>query len=364
MVKRKIFLSQASISSLIICAQVMNFGFYLFIGSIVMLAGTSWAQGNLPKLKNALVRVRVLDESGQLVEMGSGAIIQIKENRVLVLTARHVVLVADKPEASDIEIVTENGDKMKAKIFKQAGDPKMDFAVLESLPDQNIPRELCYLKIKKKSRYQLTEKIVVVGFPNDRGNLSFYRGNLESTEGTLVYFRLDGDHLLPKGISGSPLLDKNLHLIGLIPGHDDKINHAIRGDKIGQILEDWGIQYTLPPNPWFVRGSLATTALAGFLSYKFHAKAENELEQYNAAITVKELQKHWDGAAANRQRGNIAAGLAYAAAAFTGYQLWRQRYLPIGRDATCRLEFYPTVRTEDYAWQEPASYGIGLRLSF
>jgi len=317
-------------------------------------------QDDFKKLENAVVWVKALDGKDELLEQGSGTVIEIKANRILVLTVYHVV---DSVAMTHIDIGTERGRIATAKIFRyNAG---LDFAVLESLPNQAISGNLCYLALKKKSRYKPTDPIIVAGFPKEFDNLSYHKGNLQNIEGSFVRYYLEDGYKLAKGESGSPLLDKDFHLIGLNHGYaSGAVNLAIRGDLIGNILDQWGIQYTEPRNPWSTIGGVVTAVGLGASSWIFHRNSNEDLKRYESAITVDDLQRYWNSAATNRKRGNITAIFSYSAAAFTGYQLWRNHYLPIKKTSLCQVEFYPTVTSNRYAAREAISYGITIKLTF
>jgi len=316
-------------------------------------------QDDFKKLENAVVWVKALDGNDGLLEQGSGTIIEIKANRVLVLTVYHVV---DSVAMTHIDIGTERGKIATAQIFRyNAG---LDFAVLESLPNQAISGNLCYLALKKKSRYKPTDLIIVAGFPKEFDNLSYHKGNLQNIEGSFVRYYLEDDKLA-KGESGSPLLDKDFHLIGLNHGYvSGAVNLAIRGDLIGNILDQWGIQYTEPRNPWPTMGGVVTAVGLSASSWIFHRNSKEDLKRYQSAVTVDDLRRYWDATEANRKRGNITAILSYSAAVFTGYQLWRNHYLPIKKTSLCQVEFYPTVTSNRYAAREAISYGIAITLAF
>lgn len=322
------------------------------------------SQEKFDKLKKAVVLIRALDEKGDVVDKGSGngAIIEIEEKRIFILTAWHIV---QSRSVKRIEIVIANGTVLNATIFNY--DEENDFAVLESPVDRTTRSNLACLTINKKSKYKPTTPIIVAISQNPAA-ASFYRGSLKSSpEKSFILYTLERGYHLRDGESGSPLLDKKLRIIGLNHGHKTEFgeldNVAIRSDFIGKILNEWGIQYTEPPKfrPLLVGSAVALAS--GWFSLKFHASAKKDYEAYKDAITIDKIQDLWKSAGSKRKRGNIAAFVSYATAAFTGYQLWRNHAIPIVNKSPCQAELYPIFENH-YADHSRQAYGIGLRLNF
>jgi|GEM_PF-5891860 len=317
-------------------------------------------QDKLQKLKNAVVRVRAVKGENPSANdsTGSGAIIKIEENRVLVLTAAHVV----RGFVDHIEIGTEDGAMMKAE--KLINIPEHDFAVLQSLPDQVIPKHWRCLPIQKSSQYRPASPIWVAGFANISQNLSYHQGAIINVDGASIRYNLDYKYTLHQGESGSPLLDKNFNIIGLNRGYGTggEVNKATRGDLILSILKERGrIKLESYRNIKPVIAGAVAAATFGLASRKFHSNAQSDLNLYEQAITVAELEKYWNLAEANRKRGNITALLSYSAAAFTGYQAWR--YISLGR-SNRHVQLYPIFDKKYYATHGTTLYGVELHLYF
>lgn len=321
-------------------------------------------QEKFDKLKKAVVLIRALDDKGNPVEkgIGNGAIIQIDAKRIFILTAWHIV---QNRSVTRIEIIIANGTVLNAAIFNY--DEENDFAVLESPIDQTTRSNLACLTINKKSKYKPTTPIIVAISQNP-AIPSFYNGRLKSSpEKSFILYTLERGTHLRDGESGSPLLDENLRIIGLNHGHKTEFgeldNVAIRSDFIGKILNEWGIQYTEPPEyrPLLIGSAVALAS--GWLSLKFHASANKDYEAYRNAITANKLQVLWESAESKRKRGNIAAFVSYAAAAFSGYQLWRNHFLPIVNKSPCQARLYPIFENR-YADHSTPAYGIGWRINF
>lgn len=330
------------------------FTFLIFFIPLDFIVG----QDNFPKLKHSIVRVNALNSKGDVLETGSGAIILITKDRVLILTARHVV---DKPLVRNLDVITENGNVIKTEIY--GVNEELEFAILKSLPDQVIPRDLSCLTIKKKTAYKPGEKIIVAAFQKDANKLSYHKGNLLNIEDSFARYYLENGYTLREGESGSPLLDDNFNIIGLNHGRTSAdINLAIRIDLIKKILDDWGIEYAKPKKPLPVIGSAMTATALGILSLKFHNDSEKYLSRYKTSITEVDIQHYWDISESKRKWGNTTAVLCYAAIAYTGYQLWRNNYIPIAK-SPCHVEI-GSIGARHYALNSSILYGIELRLFF
>jgi hypothetical protein len=322
--------------------------------------GVAAGQERLGKLANAIVRVRALNEKQETVEkgLGTGAVLRIDEQRVLVLTAWHTVA---SRWANEIHLTTASGEVMKARVFRF--NEELDIAVLESLPDQVIPAGLRCLAMKKGGKYEPAQKILVAAIPQDSEAIASHEGSLESIESAFVRYVLENGYKLREGESGSPLLDESRHIIGLNHGRKTEAgNVAIRGDLIDKVLEEWKIKPVRPQNLRPVLVGAMITAASGALSLKFRSDAKRDLDDYKLAITNENSLRYWDAAESNRKRGNVAAIISYTAALFTGYQLWRNHFIPHG-ESFCHVEVYPLYENR-FASNSAGNYGVGLRFNF
>ncbi len=195
---------------------------FLALGAVLCLTHPLRAltQKQQTVLKNAVVSIHVHVTRSAYDSLGkhSGTGFVCHKGRGIILTNQHVV---GYGSVATYTITFANGQKLPARLLYR--DPWHDFAFLEIEKPSHIPPNVRALNVFKKPR--MGESVYIVG-NNEGQGFSFQKGFVTSL------FQIAG--FLPEpsfsaimnsrgGSSGSPLVNDNLHVLGL--------NYA--GDNLG-----------------------------------------------------------------------------------------------------------------------------------
>ncbi len=176
---------------------------------------------DLTPIKRSIVKIKVVfSGNAKGTAYGTGYVIKRQGNKVLIVTNRHVVIDRDTGQAgSDLEIEPYYGENLPptlprarspAKIVNTTpANDKLDVALLEVT---GFPADIQPLTIDLNPIRSGT-KIIIIGHPADQ-DWSEYDATLsgiQESSGNLLI-----DVTLAVGSSGSPVLDPNRRVIGIM----------------------------------------------------------------------------------------------------------------------------------------------------
>ncbi|MCC5628799.1 tetratricopeptide repeat protein [Nostoc sphaeroides CHAB 2801] len=174
-------------------------------------------------LKRSVVRITAnfpLSIERQGTESGTGVVIKREDNRTLILTNRHVIFDGyEQGKNIQVEFFSSppsNRVRMRrdAKLFKITTDKELDLAVLEvigKLPEDIQPLPISSSAISPKMPIQ------IIGHSAQRGEDKSW--SMESGQISYQNHQLEiSQALLKPGYSGSPVLDSQNQLLGIVFG--------------------------------------------------------------------------------------------------------------------------------------------------
>lgn len=181
---------------------------------------------NPEKLKAGVVKIIVPNS-----KQGTGFIVKIKQDRVFVVTAYHVVKKAGE------RFVQFYGDAGKFPSEVLRVDKKEDIAVLEVVGgSQKIPRDLAELKLGTIFRTDEGGHATVVGIPGMLNRWIADRCKILAISNRIT-FAGEG---VSQASSGSPII-KNNRVIGMFKAMQNPFRFAVRSDRIINILHESGV---------------------------------------------------------------------------------------------------------------------------
>ena len=177
---------------------------------------------------------------------------QIKRqgNKVWIITNRHVVIDTDtQQEGTNLEIELYYGEKLPniprarstAKIIQTTNNDNPDLALLETTA---LPNDIQPLTLRSSSPNP--GAVTIIGHPN-QGDWSEYKASFMSIKPSTGNLLIDVT--LGKGASGSPILDSNLEVIGIMVRSVNESSTTSEAIGIGhpinlviQQISQWGIK--------------------------------------------------------------------------------------------------------------------------
>ncbi|MGF1978746.1 MAG: tetratricopeptide repeat protein, partial [Nostoc sp. CmiSLP01] len=209
-----------------------------------------WLPKNDPTLplKRSVVRITAefFNRERQGIEIGTGIVIKRQANRTLILTNRHVIF-DDYEQGKNIQVEffsspPPNRVRMRrdAKLLKVSSEEEVDLAVLEvtgNLPEDIQPLLICASAITPRMPIQ------IIGHSAQRGedkSWSMRWGQISSSSDRQLEI---SQALLTPGYSGSPVLDSQNQLLGIVFARKkaEGQNFAYPISEIQKQLRSWRI---------------------------------------------------------------------------------------------------------------------------
>ena len=201
-------------------------------------------------IKRSVVRITAEFSSRerQGTEIGTGVIIKREGNRTLILTNRHVIFDGyEQGKNIKVEFFSlppENRVRMRrdAKLFKMTTDKELDLAVLEVIG--NLPEDIQPLSISSTA---IAPKIPIriIGHSAQRGEDKSW--SMQSGQISYQNQRLEiSQAALKPGYSGSPVIDSQNQLLGIVVATKDKEDFAYPMSEIQKQLLTWSITLNKP----------------------------------------------------------------------------------------------------------------------
>ncbi|GEM_PF-1585064 len=188
------------------------------------------------KTKNAVAIINIYDENRNLIRIGAG--FTYTPDGQIVTTYNLV------DGGTYIKLKVNDKEYIPVSLYKI--DRRRDIVVYK-IDDNNLP----FLSIANSDYVKVGDKVFTIG--NPRGfERSFSEGIISAKRdfgAGKVYFQFTGQ--LTKGMEGSPLLDENGDVIGIIsskPYMEKDLNFAIQINSVRDILESMEVKNYSVPN--------------------------------------------------------------------------------------------------------------------
>ncbi|WP_414756731.1 tetratricopeptide repeat protein, partial [Anabaena sp. CCY 9910] len=212
-----------------------------------------WLPNNDPTLpikrSVVLITAEFSNSERQGTEIGTGVVIRREANRTLILTNRHVIF-DGREQGKNIQVEffsSPPSDRVRmrrdAKLFKMTNQDGLDLAVLEisgKLPEDIQPLSISATPITPAMPIQIIGHSAKRGedksWSREKGKISSYKNQ-----------ELEISTVLQPGYSGSPVLDSQNRLVGIVYARQNKTrNSAYPISEVKKLLSTWNINLNQP----------------------------------------------------------------------------------------------------------------------
>ena len=208
---------------------------FLYFTSFIILIFISYILINNKISNNIYDSIVYIETTTQdSINNGTGFVYEINDNSAYILTNYHVI-----EDSYEIYIYNKNKVKTKAKIVKY--DAYNDIALLEIDKDLNLKK----INIGDSSKVNNTDEIYIIGNPMGKNNFATKTSGIIIDKSDSLYHLYDFNAIKVSaktdfGSSGSPLLDKDNKVIGIIflKNKDSNESYAIPINYIIEFLKD------------------------------------------------------------------------------------------------------------------------------
>jgi formylglycine-generating enzyme required for sulfatase activity len=184
------------------------------------------------------------------VSFGAGVIFGISNDRLLIVTDRHVLFSDDDMPADDIKVkfFWSPGESMKAEIANN--DSTLDLAVLYVLGTQTFRKDMSSLPFRclgEPEDCKKGDEIYLLGYAGHAGwySSSGLERMVKVQRQVLDFQSVD----LRSGYSGGALMDESGRIVGMIRTREGPNGQAVRIDAIIGKLSEWGYNVKLAVRP-------------------------------------------------------------------------------------------------------------------
>lgn len=181
------------------------------------------------KIEKAVVYISVITESGE--KKGGGTVVHIGDGKVYVLTAFHVI------EGYESVAVQFFGQDEKVPVPDEyiKVDRTYDLALLK-VPTTHPVRDVPFLRADLFNKEVIASAPVWMLIPRGDGRRDYRSGYISNRTTTTISFPIQ----VQRGWSGSPLLNENGFLIGILVEEEGRFytGKAVRGDKVKEVILD------------------------------------------------------------------------------------------------------------------------------
>ncbi len=190
-------------------------------------------------LKAGIVKIRAQEEGKARV--GTGFIVQLRDDAAYIVTAAHVVEGDPHPK---VAFFPKENEYFQADILGiEGGDPRGVAALL--VRTTTLPKKVRAFTVSPNTNVRGGEPIRVIGFPREFGTPWFVvEGSIGGRRGSDISFSAT----IGEGSSGGPLL-LNSKVIGIVSQLGRKVGYAVPISSARFVLEGWGLEFTEGDDP-------------------------------------------------------------------------------------------------------------------
>jgi S1-C subfamily serine protease len=169
---------------------------------------------------------------------GSGIIFGVANDRLYIVTAKHVVRQSGQITGLKVSIKSLPGESLDAELADQSSS-ELDMAVVvvRDVQKYKIPVEtIPFDRLGKPQSLQANEKVYALGLPGERKDETLQADEFMETAVPKVLFR---SKTVRPGYSGGALFNSNWQLVGMIRADDPPFAHALIIDQVLTKLREW-----------------------------------------------------------------------------------------------------------------------------
>jgi HEAT repeat protein len=192
--------------------------------------------------------VQLSGESDGKPVTGSGIIFAVANDRLYIVTAKHVVRKGGQITGLKANVKSLPGESLDAELADQSST-ELDVAVVvvRDVQKYKIPVEtIPFDRLGKPQSLRAKEKVYALGLPNERKDETLQADEFGEADVSRVKF---SSKTVRSGYSGGALFNSNWQLVGMIRADDQSSAYALPIDQVLAQLKEWGypISLKMPP---------------------------------------------------------------------------------------------------------------------